>query len=88
MDVNGQKFLVDCGLQQGQDEKNGNILPFHAAALDFVLVTHAHIDHSGRLPLLVKNGVPGQNLCNRRDLPPVIHHAAGQRAYPRSGCRQ
>ena len=38
MDVNGQKFLVDCGLQQGQDEKNGNILPFHAAALDFVLV--------------------------------------------------
>lgn len=60
VDVNGQKFLVDCGLQQGQDEKNENILPFHAAALDFVLVTHAHIDHSGRLPLLVKNGFRGR----------------------------
>ena len=60
MDANGQKFLIDCGLQQGQDEKENNQLPFNTAALDFVIVTHAHVDHSGRLPCLIKNGYRGR----------------------------
>lgn len=53
------KFLVDCGLFQGHpDEKDRNSIdfPFEASSLDFVLLTHAHIDHTGRLPLLVKRG--------------------------------
>jgi metallo-beta-lactamase family protein len=55
-----KKFLIDCGLQQGQDEKEDQSLPFDAKDIDFVILTHAHIDHSGRLPLLVKDGFKGK----------------------------
>ena len=58
--VNGKKCLVDCGMEQGGDEIGGNALPFDAKEIDYVIVTHAHIDHSGRLPLLVKNGFSGK----------------------------
>jgi metallo-beta-lactamase family protein len=59
-----KKFLIDCGLPQGNDAKNiGFDLPFPAADIDFVLLTHAHIDHSGRLPLLVKEGFRGRILA-------------------------
>ena len=51
------KFIVDCGLFQEREYSEYNkVLPFEADTLDFVLVTHNHIDHTGRLPLLVKNG--------------------------------
>ncbi|MGI6152346.1 MAG: MBL fold metallo-hydrolase RNA specificity domain-containing protein [Christensenellaceae bacterium] len=59
VNVKNKNILIDCGLEQGSDEKNNNMLPFRAADIDAVLVTHAHIDHSGRLPLLVKNGFNG-----------------------------
>lgn len=55
----GKKFLVDCGLYQGQakDElKNEEPFLFDVNEIDFVLLTHAHIDHSGRLPKLYKDG--------------------------------
>lgn len=52
----GKRILIDCGLQQGQDEKDNNRLPISPDQVDLVLITHAHIDHSGRLPLLVKEG--------------------------------
>lgn len=58
----GKKILVDCGLYEGEgagDEENRK-LPFCPSQIDYVLVTHAHIDHSGRLPLLVKNGFEGK----------------------------
>ena len=51
----GKKFLVDCGMYQGQakDElKNEEPFLFNVDEIDFVLLTHAHIDHSGRLPKL------------------------------------
>ncbi|MBE3138477.1 MAG: MBL fold metallo-hydrolase, partial [Actinobacteria bacterium] len=60
LEANGKKFLVDCGLQQGQDEKDDQRLPFNARDINFVVLTHAHIDHSGRLPLLVKEGFSGR----------------------------
>ena len=56
IEVNGKKILIDCGLQQGRDEIDNHALPFHPGQIDFVLVTHAHIDHSGRIPLLLKQG--------------------------------
>lgn len=60
LDVNGKRILIDCGLQQGKDEYDNNALPFAANEVDYVLVTHAHIDHSARLPLMVKEGFQGQ----------------------------
>ncbi len=65
LEVNGRRILIDCGLQQGRDEIDNAELPFAANAVDFVLVTHAHIDHSGRLPLLVKRGFQGRILTTR-----------------------
>lgn len=58
--VAGYHLLVDCGLQQGRDETDNHIFPFAANHIDDVIVTHAHIDHSGRLPLLVKQGFRGR----------------------------
>jgi len=56
------RFLVDCGLFQGSrvsELKNEADFPFKASSLDFVLITHAHLDHCGRLPLLYKRGFRG-----------------------------
>jgi len=65
LDVNGKRILVDCGLQQGRDEINNAELPFAANAVDYVLITHAHIDHSGRVPMLIKQGFQGQIVTTR-----------------------
>ena len=65
LEVNGKKILIDCGLQQGRDEVDNSSLPFHAGEIDFVLVTHAHIDHSGRIPMLIKQGFRGRIFATR-----------------------
>ena len=46
LDTGGKSVLIDCGLQQGRDEIDNEQFPFNAAEIDYVLVTHAHIDHS------------------------------------------
>ena len=58
--VEGRRVLIDCGLQQGRDEVDNGAFPFAPNEIDDVIVTHAHIDHSGRLPLLVKRGFRGR----------------------------
>jgi metallo-beta-lactamase family protein len=60
LESNGKKILIDCGLQQGQDEKDDQRLPFDVQDIDSVILTHAHIDHSGRLPLLAGGGFNGK----------------------------
>ncbi|MGM9618296.1 MAG: MBL fold metallo-hydrolase RNA specificity domain-containing protein [Oscillospiraceae bacterium] len=65
LEAAGKRILVDCGLQQGQDEFDNSDLPFHPGTVDYVLVTHAHIDHSGRLPLLIKRGFQGRIVTTR-----------------------
>ena len=65
LEVNGKKILVDCGLQQGRDEVDNQSLPFAPGSIDYLLVTHAHIDHSGRIPMLVKQGFKGRILTTR-----------------------
>ena len=65
LEVNGKKILVDCGLQQGRDEVSNEEFPFAAGSIDYVLITHAHIDHSGRVPMLIKQGFHGQILTTR-----------------------
>jgi metallo-beta-lactamase family protein len=71
----GRRYLLDCGLNQGRrkdaEEKNRN-LGFAGSSIDAVVLSHAHIDHSGNLPTLVKNGFAGPiyttpatiDLCN------------------------
>ena len=62
LEVNGRRILIDCGLQQGRDEVSNGEFPFEANTIDYVLVTHAHIDHSGRIPMLIKQGFQGRIL--------------------------
>jgi len=60
------RFLVDCGMFQGggeSDRKNARPMPVPPASIDFVLSTHAHIDHSGMLPKLVRDGFRGPIHC-------------------------
>ena len=61
----GKRILIDCGLQQGRDEIDDNKLPFHPSEVDYVFATHAHIDHTGRIPLLYKMGYTGQVYATR-----------------------
>ncbi len=63
VECGGRKYLIDCGLQQGRDELDNSILDFTPGMVEAVIVTHAHIDHSGRLPLLVKRGFAGPIYC-------------------------
>ena len=61
------KILIDCGLFQGIKNvrrRNWSELPFEASAIDAVLLTHAHIDHSGYLPALMKRGFHGPIYCS------------------------
>ncbi len=56
------KWLVDCGMHQGDktiEKRNRHLQTYHAESLAFVLLTHAHIDHSGLIPRLVKEGFRG-----------------------------
>lgn len=59
LEVCGRYILVDCGMEQGTDEFETAELPMNIADIDYVLLTHAHIDHSGMLPLLYARGFRG-----------------------------
>lgn len=68
----GKKILIDCGLEQGADIYENCDIPVKAAEIDAICVTHAHIDHSGKIPVLVNEGFNGpiymteatSKLCN------------------------
>jgi metallo-beta-lactamase family protein len=71
--VGNRRILLDCGLIQGRrkdEERNKDPFPFDPASIDAVVLSHAHIDHSGRLPMLVKAGFSGPIYTHRasRDL--------------------
>ena len=65
LEVNGKRILIDCGLQQGRDEVDNQALPFAPGQIDVLLITHAHIDHSGRVPMLIKQGFQGRIITTR-----------------------
>lgn len=63
VDCGGKRVLIDCGLYQGEheiQEDNSAPLGFDVRSIDYVLLTHAHLDHCGRLPLLVERGFRGE----------------------------
>ena len=77
-----RRILVDCGLYQGPEEveqKNWDPFPFTAAKLSAVVITHAHLDHTGLLPKLVREGFEGPIYCTRasRGLVSLILRDAG-----------
>ena len=59
MECNGKRFLIDYGMEQGNIAYESKGLPCNEADIDFVLLTHAHVDHSGMLPLLYAKGFRG-----------------------------
>ena len=71
IETNGKNILIDCGMEQGADVFVNEELSVNPINIDCVFLTHAHIDHSGKLPLLCKNGFDGKiyateetvNLC-------------------------
>lgn len=68
LETDKHKILIDCGMFQGDadsDDLNRNVFDFEPSKIDFLLLTHAHIDHSGRIPLLVKRGFKGKILATK-----------------------
>ncbi len=62
LSINGKKILLDCGLYQGKRKEAFEInrnFPFNPSEVDMLVLSHAHIDHSGNIPNLVKNGFSG-----------------------------
>jgi len=73
LNINGARVLLDCGLFQGKRQESfqrNRQLPFDPASVDMLILSHAHIDHSGNIPNLVKNGFTGSIYCTfaTRDL--------------------
>lgn len=72
LEANGKNILIDCGMEQGPDLYENQNLPVMAGEIDYILLTHAHIDHSGLIPLMCKHGFKGEiittfataDLCN------------------------
>ncbi len=72
LEVNEKHILIDCGMEQGPDLYENQELPIAAGEIDYILLTHAHIDHSGLIPLMCKRGFKGEivttfataDLCN------------------------
>jgi metallo-beta-lactamase family protein len=81
----GRRLLVDCGMFQGShelEEENSASLGFDPASVDFLLLTHAHLDHCGRLPLLVRGGFRGEIIATAatRDLARIVLQDAAHMA--------
>ncbi len=61
VEADGKRLLIDCGMFQGAEEpKNREPFPFNPKEIDYFILTHAHIDHCGRIPLLVRQGFRGK----------------------------
>ncbi len=83
LEIDKKKILIDCGLFQGLKElrlKNRDKLPVKANEISYVLLTHAHLDHCGYIPLLIKQGFKGKILCTppTKDLAEVILKDSGK----------
>jgi metallo-beta-lactamase family protein len=82
IELGERRILVDCGLFQGFKQlrlRNWKPFPVDPASIDAVLLTHAHIDHSGYLPLLIRNGFSGPVICTHatRDLCDILLSDSG-----------
>ena len=60
LEIGDKRLCVDIGMEQGRDLFENQEIPVNAAEIDYILLTHAHIDHTGLLPMLYANGFRGQ----------------------------
>src|SRR3990172_3239218 len=77
VETGGVRLLLDCGLYQGRREEAAQInrrFPFEPAIIDAVILSHAHLDHCGNLPMLVKQGFRGSIYCTpaTRDIAAIV----------------
>lgn len=85
LEVGDRRFLVDCGMFQGARrirDLNYEEFPFRPADIEAVLLTHAHVDHCGLIPKLVKDGFQGDGLCDELNGRSRAHHVARLGPYP------
>ena len=90
VEVGQTRFLVDCGMHQGGEKEEAlNFAPFafDPREIAFVLLTHAHIDHSGRLPAAGAGGFLRPHLRHPAHLRPGRDHAARLGLHPGDGSR-
>ena len=90
--VAGSQLLLDCGMIQGDHDapaRNRLPFPFDPTTIDAVVLSHAHIDHCGRLPLLVKRGFRGPIYTNKAcaDLVPILLRDSANLGPARRGAR-
>ena len=88
LEAAGKKFLVDCGMEQGPDYYENQDIPVKGSDLDFVLLTHAHMDHSGNLPAIYAKGFQGpiyatQATCHLCDI--MLRDSAHIQMFEQSG---
>jgi metallo-beta-lactamase family protein len=84
------RILLDCGMYQGRRktaaEKN-RVLPFDPGILTNMVLSHAHIDHSGRIPLITRNGFNGRVYCTRATADACGYLLPGFGPHPGERCR-
>ena len=95
LEAEGRRLLVDCGLYQGLKElrlRNWDKLPIDPRSIDWVVLTHAHIDHTGYLPRLFKDGFNGRVYASAAttDLLKILLPDSGhlQEEIGRASCRE
>lgn len=60
LEIDGKRIIVDCGMEQGEDIYQNQELPVNPSEIDYIFITHAHIDHTGLVPLMYARGFRGQ----------------------------
>lgn len=71
LEVAGKRILIDCGLYQGkaaEERENYEDFAYNVSDIDYLLLTHAHIDHSGRIPKLYVEGYMKPSNCNKSNM--------------------
>ena len=85
LEIAGKRLTIDCGLEQGADIYENEELPCAAADLDYVFLTHAHIDHSGRIPKLYNEGFKNKIYAHKATCDLCTLMLPDSRTYSRNG---
>ena len=85
LNATGKNILVDYGMEQGGNVYENAELPIPFSDVDYIFITHAHIDHTGLLPLIYAKGFKGQIFGHTGHLRSLQHYVEGQCPHPGNG---